>query len=184
MNVSEPLRQETSSGTAASMIQPCLPQPCPFGPRQRLSLCPISDLVPASATEGIWGWEAPSGLQPPCPRPWNAGPKTRPQGVCPRLGAGVQILSPSSSNLPRGIGADSSEWQLLLVFCTPTPTGGSTERSFFPLIHSPHIPEAPILCQSLPQAPGTRQGARQTRCVPSRNLWSSQNKAQNKGTSR
>lgn len=166
MNVSEPLRQETSSGKAAFMTQPCLSQPRPSGPRQRPRLC-LSSPVPASATEGICGWETPSAPQAPI-ECRTAGPNTRPWGggsrssdhhpaICPQA---LEHTAPPASPQP--------------------PAGVSTRRSFFPLIHSPHTPGAPARDQPLLRALGIRQRARGIRYVPPRNLWSSKNTAQNK----
>lgn len=146
MNVSEPLRQETSSGKAAFMTQPCLSQPRPSGPRQRPRLC-LSSPVPASATEGICGWETPSAPQAPI-ECRTAGPNTRPWG-------GVQILRPSSSNLPTGIGAHGS------ACVPPTPCRGQHKE----VILSSHsfTPYSRSTCPGPAPAPGTGNMTESTR---------------------
>lgn len=130
MNVSEPLRQETSSGKAAFMTQPCLSQPRPSGPRQRPRLC-LSSPVPASATEGICGWETPSAPQAPI-ECRTAGPNTRPWGG----GPDPQTIIQQSAH---------RHWSTRLRLRPPNPLPGSAQggHSFLSFIH-------PILQEHLP----------------------------------
>ena len=148
MNVSEPPRQETSSGAADSMTQPTPPTALSLGAQtqtQPLPLSPTPASVPRLQLQRTSVGGRLPAPQPPCPR-WNADQKTRHNRSAPDWGG-------SGSSVPRPAICPQALEQMLGMAVPPgslpayTPVGPAQRgHSFLSFIHA-IFPEH-LLCAS------------------------------------